>query len=95
MDYWGNDLCTKNTCEKKETPEECQELCQNTEDCVEFTWVGPNANDWVKGRKMCWLKNQTSPNPTSSEHRVSGPKYCGKRVLILFMYNAKCFVTRL
>ena len=55
MAYFGNnnDMCTTEdpeTCERKENPEECQKLCQETDGCVAFTWDG-------KLVKSCLLKN--------------------------------------
>ena len=57
-DYWGDGMCAKDTCEKKETAEECQQLCQTTEGCEVFSWIVPNANDWVEGRKLALTVNQ-------------------------------------
>ena len=76
-DYPGNNMCTLETCELKETPLECQKLCQKTDGCLEFSWVGANA-DYVEGRKRCWLKNQKHDDPKTVDNIFSGPKTCSK-----------------
>jgi len=54
------------------TPEECQEVCANTEDCVSFTWVTEDADVFSLG---CGLFSDTgSEKPCSN--CVSGAKEC-------------------
>ena len=66
IDYQGNDLEAVD----KDTPEECQNKCQETSYCVQFTWV--------RDAKKCHLKKHLT-TPSSGAHLgcVSGPKYCG------------------
>ena len=79
-------MCSLDTCEMRETPEDCQQLCQETDGCVEFTWALPCEGN-VDIRKMCWLKNQTNTDPLTVADRVSGPKFCGKQPRIPSIYN--------
>ena len=78
-EYQGNDL--EGECGlqpdfwKRETPEECQALCEATPSCEQFTWVSPE-NLWVKGRKRCCLKDALGPAIVNSKGSISGPKRC-------------------
>ena len=56
---------------KRETPEECLELCQETPGCFGFTW-GRNGDE-------CWLKNGRKEGKKKEvEGRVSGTRYSCK-----------------
>ena len=54
----GNDM--------RDNPEECQQLCQQTEGCVAFTFTSKGA---------CWLKDFKSQGERKSG-AFSGDKYC-------------------
>ena len=78
-DYFGNDLgtgdCgTQPETWRRETAEECQNLCRDTDGCDVFTWISPNHN-YVAGRKRCCLKTLGGV-ASSSPDLVSGPKIC-------------------
>ena len=75
-DYWGNDL---NNCDAHtDTSQECQELCADTEDCVQFTWLGYAVGEDENTKHKCCLKNAYYDNRQSHAGLVSGPKVCGK-----------------
>ena len=65
--YPGNDLNGQDAKGqgKRDSPEECQQLCQETPGCNAFTYrpVG------------CWMKSTKAPGIKSSD-AVSGDKYC-------------------
>ena len=67
-----NDL---NGCkDKTDTVELCQDLCQKTKGCFQFTWFDkPNKSD-----RKCCMKNVHRNNFVYEEGYISGPKYCGK-----------------
>ena len=73
-DYFGNDLnhCDAHT----DTATECQELCQGTADCVQFSWLDKNF-DGGNRYKECCMKNIISNNLTPNSEIISGPKLCG------------------
>ena len=54
--------------DEKNTAEECQHLCQQTDDCNVFTWDSE--------RKWCWLKSGISSS-IELEGAISGPNICG------------------
>ena len=88
--YIGFDLldgCEKQPSSwKRETPEECFLLCQQTDGCELFTWMSA-ASVWPEGRKRCCLKYQATPNPISQGAVVSGIKNCGNCNTININYN--------
>ena len=79
-DYWGNDL---NNCDvKTDTSQECQELCAETEGCLEFTWLGIAVYDDEDSKHKCCMKDAVHStglfgNKQSMAGLVSGPKNCG------------------
>ena len=75
FDYMGNDLNNCGT--MTESAKECQTSCQNTEGCVQFTWIGLHS-DLTGREKQCCLKNAVNNNPASHAGLISGPKFCGK-----------------
>ena len=81
IDHPGNDLnggcITQPNSWKRESPEECQILCKETDGCEIFSWIAPN-NPWTDGRKRCCLKHSANPSPVTNEGVVSGAKSCGK-----------------
>ena len=75
VNYPKNDL---NGCENiTQSACDCQMLCNNTDNCHSFTWIGPSAPSSA-GRKKCCLKNSTNPIRQTQPGFVSGPKSCGK-----------------
>ena len=52
---------------KRDSPEECQQLCQQTQGCVVFTFRPNN--------RECWLKH-TKTGGRRSSGAISGDKYC-------------------
>ena len=59
---------------KTNTAEECQELCQDTTGCVQFTWLDVN---FKKRANKCCLKNALNINNVPEVGAFSGPKFCG------------------
>ena len=59
--------------DEKNTAEECQHLCQQTDDCNVFTWDSE--------RKWCWLKSGISSS-IELQGAISGPKTCGMSIYI-------------
>ena len=82
--YKGNDIL--GDCDlqpenwKTETPQECQILCQDLEECTDFTWIAPgHEGKWKNGRNRCCLKTSRNRNPIATKGRISGPKFCGMK----------------
>ena len=72
QDLFGNDL---NFCgDKTDTAYKCQELCQETPLCVQFTWLG---KPFGGREKECCMKNKFNHNYDTSFGATSGPKFCG------------------
>ena len=65
--YPGNSINSGHA-DIQDTAEECQLLCQQTNDCNVFTWDSE--------RKWCWLKTGISSS-IELEGALSGPKLCG------------------
>ena len=71
----GNDL---NNCrDKTDTPEQCQELCQKTPGCVQFTWLDSNFHEDSRF-KQCCMKNKLNSDYIPTTGLISGPKRCSK-----------------
>ena len=89
-DFHGGDLNTVCTSQptnwKRETPDECQLLCQQTDGCELFTWIGPD-DDWIEARQRCCLKTKVNQVPTVCYGAVSGTKYCGNCNTANYMFN--------
>lgn len=82
VDYRGNDLNNGNET-LTDTPEECQQLCQDNKKCVAFTWVMPNVLEGVlKDRgNECWMK-YAKATPMATRNVISGPRECALKVTI-------------
>ena len=52
----------------RNTPVDCQNLCQKTNDCKFFSWTKPN---------ICWLK-KTKASSKIELNTISGEKCCKK-----------------
>ena len=81
--YKGNDLL--GDCDlqpnkwKKNSAHGCQVLCQELEECQEFTWISPGTEGkWKNGKSRCCLKTRNIGTPVARKGRISGPKFCGK-----------------
>ena len=74
----GNEL---NSCsDKTDTAEKCQELCQRTDTCLQFTWRD-KASDINKYKECCMKKAYSGNYEYSSIGLISGPKHCGTIIL--------------
>ena len=85
IDYYGGDLDSgKET--TTETYEKCQRLCQDTPECLYFTWVSDAFSDSSK-HKRCFLKDKLSGEVV--RHGVySGPKYCsGNHIDSIYIFS--------
>merc|ERR1719328_620611 len=74
--YKGNDIL--GDCDlqpekwKTNTAIECQILCQELEECKEFTWIAPGyEGKWSNGRNRCCLKTKKNKNPIKTNGRIS------------------------
>ena len=73
-DIYGNDL---NECrDKTKTPEKCQELCEETSGCVQFTWLDRTFADGSRYKECC-MKDRVSDDYLPTSGAISGPKQCG------------------
>ena len=69
----GNDL---NNCKNKtDTPEKCQELCQKTSECVQFTWLDSNLDDGTRFKDCC-MKSKQNNDYIPIAGAISGPWLC-------------------
>ena len=89
--YKGNDIL--GDCDlqpekwKTNTAIECQILCQELEECKEFTWIAPGyEGKWSNGRNRCCLKTKKNKNPIKTNGRISGPKFCGKNLKFIYLH---------
>ena len=64
--------------DEKNSAQECQHLCHQTDDCNVFTWDSK--------RKWCWLKSGISSS-IELEGAISGPKICGMSNILEFLYS--------
>ena len=62
--------------DERNTVEECQHLCQQTDGCNVFTWYSE--------RKWCWLKSGIAAS-IELQGAISGPKQCGRLKYISVM----------
>ena len=74
IEYTGNNLNNDSerpnyglTDGKRESPKECQKLCQQTNGCLVFTYE--------QKRRACWLKSEDSIKKNQSGS-ISGRNYC-------------------
>ena len=51
---------------KRDSPSECQRLCQKRDGCKTFVW---------KPNRVCWLKSEYVKKK-NQEGTISGQKYC-------------------
>ena len=91
FDYYGNDINAesghKNYARgagKCESAQECQRLCQETEECLVFTYK--------TGNKECWLKS-TDSGRSYRVGDISGKNFCDREGMkiylgtLLFLYE--------
>ena len=57
--------------DERNSVEECQHLCQQTDGCNVFTWYSE--------RKWCWLKSGIAAS-IELQGAISGPKQCGRSI---------------
>jgi len=73
QDYFGNDL---NACrDKTDTASKCQELCQKTTGCVQFTWIKQTFAEDSRVKECC-MKNKYVSKSSTLNGVISGPKFC-------------------
>ena len=71
---------------KRNSPEECKELCRKTPNCYKFTWV-KNAPNWKNGINRCCLKKREEGMIlTKGIGRISGPEDCGKLIFSIILF---------
>ena len=82
-DYFGGDFngscANQPTSWRRDTPVECQLLCQEVFGCGSFTWIDINTPLWEKDRKRCCLKRKHQ-RTQYVKGVVSGPSTCGTTV---------------
>ena len=66
------------SCQKTNTIQECQMLCQNTNGCKRFVYVTDayNGDYGIGARGSCCLKDQTLPDYRDVQDVVTGPAQC-------------------
>jgi hypothetical protein len=77
VDYFGNDINNGHET-KKNSAEECHQLCQSNDNCVAFTWVQLNvpSGPLVGRERECWIKHKQAIG-IPVQYVVSGTKDCG------------------
>ena len=83
-DLSGNDL---NSCgDDTDTPQKCQELCQETSACVQFTWISSTFGDGSRYKECCMKHMGSVPGlfPENVAGLISGPKFCGNFLVVCF-----------
>ena len=86
VDYPGGNLMMVNGLETKEM---CQKLCQDTSECLYFTWVGDEYFS-SSNHKECFLKDRTMEGENNVVGLYSGPKFCSRND-----YNDSLFLSYL
>ena len=67
---------TMNNCaDKTDTVKECHSLCERTEGCVQFTWMGHALSGQ---ERECCLMNIIVRHTEHYQGVISGPKTCRK-----------------
>jgi len=77
--YKGYKSANLQGCTKTDTPDLCQQLCQQTSGCTRFNWLTRNYNGTTDGtapRRDCCLKGTASEELVKLDDVVSGEKYC-------------------
>ena len=72
----------------KNSKEECQKYCQDTSECLYFTWVD-DTHAAPSLRKKCFLKNLINVNNKGKKKNgvFSGPKFCPGNLISLSMFS--------
>ena len=74
------------TCEKKNTVQDCQQWCQETSGCKRFYYI-TECYKWKNMRKDCCLIDTAVPDYKMVQNVVSGPAQCPtSKFLDLFMF---------
>ena len=71
----------------KNSKEKCQKYCQDTPECLYFTWVD-DTHAVPSLRKKCFLKNLMNVNNKGKKKNgvFSGPKFCPGNLISLSMF---------
>ena len=62
---------------KADSTEACQKMCQDNNQCVAFTFIGP-LSEKIYYRNSCCMKTaiMDKSNSKAEAHCISGPKFC-------------------
>ena len=77
VDYSGADLPISNNPAQVTGAQECQKLCQATENCSHWSWERKRRRRTGRRTSQCWLKSSGFRRRDNRE-RISGPRNCGQ-----------------
>jgi len=77
VDYTGADLPISNNPSQVTGAQECQKLCQATDNCSHWSWERKRRRRTGRRTSQCWLKSSGFRRRDNGE-RVSGPRNCGQ-----------------
>jgi len=77
VDYTGADLPISNNPAQVTGAQECQKLCQATDNCSHWSWERKRRRRTGRRTSQCWLKSSGFRRRDNGE-RVSGPRNCGQ-----------------
>ena len=69
----------------KNSKEKCQKYCQDTPECLHFSWVD-DTHTAPSLRKKCFLKNLMYPKGKKKDGVFSGAKFCPGNLILLSMF---------
>ena len=73
--------------DKTDTAEQCQNLCQATPKCKQFSWFGHDFWDEQRKRECCLKSIKQAPEKAEDlSHVVSGPKFCGRYLQVMLKF---------
>ena len=70
----------------KNSKEECQKYCQDTSECLYFTWVD-DTHAAPSLQKKCFLKNLMIAKGKKKEGFFAGPKFCRGNLISLSLFT--------
>ena len=70
----------------KNSKEKCQKYCQDTPECLYFTWVDDTHAD-PSLKKKCFLKTLMIAKAKKKEGVFSGPKFCPGNLISFSMFH--------
>ena len=76
--------------EVKDTAEACKKLCEETSDCILFTFLTED-HPTVSRRKQCYLMSKIT-TLKHHEHHISGHIPCNGISLLLFLYKYESYL---